>query len=48
MIVLIFVKGKEQNMSDKLKIFLSGGMTGLTEEEASKWRTSFKLNRREQ
>ena len=31
-------------MSDKLKIFLSGGMTGLTEEEASKWRTSFKLN----
>lgn len=31
-------------MSDKLKIFLSGGMTGLTEEEASGWRTSFKLN----
>lgn len=31
-------------MPDKLKIFLSGGMTGLTEEEASKWRTSFKLN----
>lgn len=31
-------------MSNKLKIFLSGGMTGLTEEEASKWRTSFKLN----
>ena len=31
-------------MSDKLKVFLSGGMTGLTEEEASKWRTSFKLN----
>lgn len=31
-------------MSDKLKIFLSGGMTGLTEEEASKWRISFKLN----
>ena len=30
-------------MSDKLKIFLSGGMTGLTEEEASGWRTSFKL-----
>lgn len=31
-------------MSNKLKIFLSGGMTGLTEEEASGWRTSFKLN----
>lgn len=31
-------------MSDKLKIFLSGGMTGLTEKEASGWRTSFKLN----
>ena len=31
-------------MSDKLKVFLSGGMTGLTEEEASGWRTSFKLN----
>ena len=31
-------------MSNKLKIFLSGGMTGLTEAEASYWRTSFKLN----
>lgn len=31
-------------MSNKLKVFLSGGMTGLTEEEASGWRTSFKLN----
>ena len=31
-------------MSNKLKIFLSGGMTGLTETEASYWRTSFKLN----
>lgn len=30
-------------MSDKLKVFLSGGMTGLTEEEASYWRTEFKL-----
>lgn len=30
-------------MSDKLKVFLSGGMTGLTEEEASYWRTGFKL-----
>lgn len=30
-------------MSNKLKIFLSGGMTGLTEEEASYWRTEFKL-----
>ena len=30
-------------MSNKLKVFLSGGMTGLTEEEASGWRTSFKL-----
>ena len=31
-------------MSNKLKIFLSGGMTDLTEAEASYWRTSFKLN----
>lgn len=30
-------------MSDKLKVFLSGGMTGLTEEETSYWRTQFKL-----
>ena len=30
-------------MPDKLKVFLSGGMTGLTEEEASYWRTGFKL-----
>ena len=30
-------------MSDKLKIFLSGGMTGLTKKEASHWRTLFKM-----
>ena len=30
-------------MSDKLKVFLSGGMTGLTKEEASYWRTLFKM-----
>lgn len=30
-------------MPNKLKVFLSGGMTGLTEEEASYWRTEFKL-----
>jgi len=30
-------------MSDKLKVFLSGGMTGLTKKEASHWRTEFKL-----
>lgn len=30
-------------MSDKLKVFLSGGMTGLTEYEASHWRTLFKI-----
>ena len=31
-------------MSDKLKVFLSGGMTELTEDEACEWRTSFKSN----
>lgn len=30
-------------MSDKLKVFLSGGMTGLTKKEASHWRTLFKM-----
>lgn len=30
-------------MSNKLKVFLSGGMTGLTEYEASHWRTLFKI-----
>lgn len=30
-------------MSNKLKIFLSGGMTGLTKKEASHWRTLFKM-----
>ena len=30
-------------MSNKLKIFLSGGMTGLTKEQASHWRTLFKI-----
>ncbi len=30
-------------MSGKLKVFLSGGMTGLTKEQASHWRTLFKI-----
>ena len=32
-------------MSDKLKVFLSGGMTGLTENEACEWRTTFKIEK---